>query len=182
MDSLDIKNELTQDEINAILAGIETDDYLIQEDTKKANRQNAQAGRIPPSAKGRKRTEDWKDAHRIPCSEDKKEKIGNKNRGRELPPPTEEAKRNRSVAAKGNKNGFKAGQISWNANIDMDSNTRDKISETKTKYTYHTPKGIFYTKRDMLLAFPEYTTGQIERFTAQTLKGFSRTLKPIKDS
>lgn len=77
----------------------------------------------------------------------------------------------------GNQNGFKKGHPTWNIGKCMPDKSKQKISETKTKYTYHTPKGIFQTKREMLLAFPEYTCGQIERFTFRTLEGFSRRFK-----
>jgi hypothetical protein len=77
----------------------------------------------------------------------------------------------------GNQHGFKRGVSSWNTGVDMADDTKQKIAETKTKYIYQTPKGEFQIKREMLLAFPEYTVNQIERFTAGSLKGFSRKLK-----
>lgn len=133
-------------------------------------------GDSPPSAKGLKRTKEWKEKHQIPCLEETKKKIGDANRNRKLGPSwnkdipmSAEAKLKQSIAHIGKKSPM-SGKT-------HKESSKDKLSQVKTKYYFTTPKGIFNVKREMHLAFPEFTTAQLDYFTINNKNGFSRTLK-----
>lgn len=137
-------------------------------------------GDAPPSGKGRKRTEAWIEAHRIPATEEKKAKqrLSMKGRYKGRPaynkgiPCSEEKKKKISETA------LAANRISWNKDIPMYDRTKSKLSESKTKYQFNTPNGIFNIKREMVLAFPEFTIAQLDYYVLHNKNGFSRTLKP----
>ena len=135
-------------------------------------------GDAPPSAKGKKRTDAWKEKHQIPCKEATKVKIGDANRNRKLGPSW-----NKDIACstitkeKISKTRSEQKLEPWNKDIPMCDDTKNKVSQSKTKFIFYTPKGIYNIKREMVLAFPEFTVSQLERFCAGSLKGFSRERK-----
>jgi len=132
---------------------------------------------------GRKKTEDEKrrigESHKGKItSEETKIKIGKANSGRKLGPSWNKGKSMPEETKKKLSDTLRSlDRPVWNEGKTMSDSTKHKVSETKTKYRYITPKGIFEIKIEMINAFPEYTLGQLERYTTYSLKGFSRELK-----
>lgn len=157
-------SELTQDQINALIASIDINDRQINKETRVEDHRIVMTGR--KDTEDARQRKSFAAKTKPPVSNITRERIGNKHRGKVV---SEEAKEKISKANKG--------RMPYNTGGTKPEEEKAKASVSLGKYIYTTPLGIFNSTREMLKAFPELTERKIIIRATRGIEGFSRTLK-----
>jgi len=146
-------SDLTQDEINALIASIDINDMQINEETRRQKIGDFNRG--------------------LTRSPEIVEKVRAKLAGRKV---GSSPKKGRPTGKDAWNKGIPGPKLSDARKQRISETSKGR----NTPYIYHSNKGTFTSMTDMFNAFAdEYKPNRIKRWVADGKNGFSRTLKPI---